>query len=90
MSELYQNELKRFGMRLAEIRKQKGWTQERLALESELGRSYLGGVERGLRNISLINIVRLAKSLDIPVSQLFIDDNETLSALLDRHFATIK
>ena len=46
----------RFGLKLIEIRKTRGWSQERLALESGLARSYLGGVERGQRNIALLNI----------------------------------
>lgn len=61
-----------FGRRLAEIRKRKGWSQEKLSLESGVARSYLGGVERGQRNIALLNIVRLAESLQVPVGELFI------------------
>lgn len=46
-----------------QLRKARGWSQEQLALESGLARSYLGGVERGQRNIALLNIVRLAEAL---------------------------
>ena len=46
--------LKLFGQRLAAVRKERGWSQEQLALESGVARSYLSGVERGQRNISLI------------------------------------
>jgi len=60
-----------FGRRLAELRKVKGWSQERLALESGIARSYLGGVERGQRNIALLNICRLAETLGVPVGELF-------------------
>jgi transcriptional regulator with XRE-family HTH domain len=60
-----------FGARLAQLRKEKGWSQEKLALESGIARSYLGGVERGQRNIALINIVKLADTLQIPASALF-------------------
>lgn len=59
-----------FGLRLIELRKSKGWSQERLALESGLARSYLGGVERGKRNIALLNIYRLAESLEVPPASL--------------------
>lgn len=45
-----------FGQRVAYLRKQIGWSQEKLALESNIARSYLGGVERGQRNIALVNI----------------------------------
>lgn len=60
-----------FGKRIATLRKMRGWSQEQLALESGLARSYLGGVERGQRNISLLNIYRLAESMELPPSALF-------------------
>lgn len=59
-----------FGLRLIETRKAKSWSQERLALESGLARSYIGGVERGQRNIALLNIYRLAEALDVTPSFL--------------------
>jgi transcriptional regulator with XRE-family HTH domain len=59
-----------FGLRLAEVRKAKGLSQERLALESGLARSYLGGVERGQRNIALLNICRLAETLGVTPASL--------------------
>lgn len=62
--------LKLFGKRLAELRKAKGWSQEALALESGIARSYLGGVERGQRNIALVNICRLADALDLTPADL--------------------
>ena len=52
------------------LRKDKGWSQEQLALQSGLARSYLGGVERGQRNIALENIVRLARTLELRPSVL--------------------
>ena len=54
-----------FGRRLVELRKRVGWSQEELALESGLARSYLGGVERGQRNIAVVNICKLAASLGV-------------------------
>lgn len=59
-----------FGRRLAELRRVKGWSQEKLALESGLARSYLGGVERGQRNIALVNICKLAETLEVRPSEL--------------------
>lgn len=59
-----------FGQRLALLRRARGWSQERLALESGLARSYLGGVERGQRNIAILNILRLAEALECPPSEL--------------------
>jgi len=61
-----------FGQRLIELRKAKGWSQEALALESGLARSYLGGVERGLRNIALLNIVKLAQALEVAPGALLV------------------
>lgn len=60
----------RFGQRLRDLRKARGWSQERLASECGLDRSYVGGVERGERNISLDNICRIAASLDLSPGEL--------------------
>jgi len=62
--------LKRFGARLTELRKERGWSQEKLALESGIARSYLGGVERGQRNIALLNICKLALTLNVEQEEL--------------------
>lgn len=62
---------KLFGQRLAALRKERSWSQERLALESGIARSYLGGVERGQRNIALLNICRLADTLGVKSAELF-------------------
>ncbi|HEY2345632.1 MAG TPA: helix-turn-helix transcriptional regulator [Xanthomonadaceae bacterium] len=59
-----------FGQRLIQLRKVRDWSQERLALESGLARSYLGGVERGQRNIALLNIHRLAGALKVTPAAL--------------------
>lgn len=48
----------------------KGLSQEMLALESELDRSYVGGIERGEHNLTLINLQRLADAIDIRPSDL--------------------
>ncbi len=59
-----------FGRRLAELRKMQGISQEQLALMSGVARSYVSGVERGKRNISLLNIVRLAETLGVGPEEL--------------------
>lgn len=64
------NTLILFGKNLATVRKDLGWSQEKLALESGVARSYLSGVERGKRNIALLNIVRLAETLGIQAQEL--------------------
>ncbi len=63
--------LKRFGERVRELRKAKGMSQESLALACELDRTYIGGVERGERNISLVNIYKIAAALGVPIKELF-------------------
>jgi len=62
---------KRFGERLRDLRKQKGLSQEALALACDLDRTYIGGVERGERNISLLNIQKVADALGISPRDLF-------------------
>jgi len=62
---------KAFGELVRRIRIGQGLSQEALALTCELDRTYIGGVERGERNISLVNIHRIAKALNIKVTELF-------------------
>jgi transcriptional regulator with XRE-family HTH domain len=62
---------KQFGERVRSIRKAKGLSQEALAHLCDLDRTYIGGVERGERNISLINIYVIAHALEISVKELF-------------------
>lgn len=61
---------KLFGNRVRELRKGLGLTQEAFALKCGIDRSYMGAVERGERNIALLNICRIADALDISVSEL--------------------
>lgn len=62
---------KAFGTRLRALRKAKGLSQESMALMCGLDRTYIGGVERGERNISLVNIHRIATALGLDVRELF-------------------
>jgi transcriptional regulator with XRE-family HTH domain len=61
-----------FGRRLKTLRKNLGYSQEVLAEIAGLHRTYVGGVERGERNISLTNIWRIADALGVPPSELFV------------------
>lgn len=56
---------------MKELRKEMGLSQEELALLCELDRSYIGSVERGERNISLINIYKISKALNVSIKDLF-------------------
>jgi transcriptional regulator with XRE-family HTH domain len=63
----------RFGNTLRKLRDERGYSQEELAERAGLHRNYVGGVERGERNVSLENIVKLAKALSVPPQELFAD-----------------
>ena len=63
-----------FGSKVRSIRKTLGISQESLADLSGLDRSYIGGVERGERNISLGNIDKIAQALDLSIKDLFEND----------------
>lgn len=62
--------LKQLGNNIRAERLKIGLSQEALADKADLDRSYVGGVERGERNVSLINIVRLARALGVPPGNL--------------------
>jgi transcriptional regulator with XRE-family HTH domain len=62
------------GQRVRERRHALGWSQERLADECGLHWSYIGQVERGQRNVGYLNLIRLAKALDAPVTRLVADE----------------
>jgi transcriptional regulator with XRE-family HTH domain len=66
---------------LAALRRSKGFSQEGLALESGLARSYLGGVERGQRNIALVNICKLAQAMNVAPSEVMAFDVPQAAAL---------
>jgi transcriptional regulator with XRE-family HTH domain len=61
-----------FGNAIRELRNERQLSQEALALEAKINRSYLSGIERGVRNISLTNIEKLADVLDLDVSEVFL------------------
>ncbi|AFY43255.1 helix-turn-helix domain-containing protein [Nostoc sp. PCC 7107] len=64
------------GENLRRIRIEKGYSQEQLAALTGLDRTYISGIERGKRNVSLINLVKLARALDIPTKQIVDFDME--------------
>lgn len=61
----------KFGLRIQELRKQRGMTQEDLAYKVGVDRSYMGFIERGEKNATLDKIIKIAKALNISVKDLF-------------------
>lgn len=61
------------GKRIRERRKLRGWSQEQLADCAGVDRSYVGGIERGERNITFTMLCQLAKALEITVADLVTD-----------------
>lgn len=72
------------GQRIRTLREQFGWTQEQLAERADLHPNYIGQVERGLKNVSLDNIHKLAIGLRMDMSQLFTFEDATKPALSSR------
>ncbi|KAA6309745.1 HTH-type transcriptional regulator DdrOP3 [termite gut metagenome] len=69
--ELKEEILIKFGERIRKIRKEKGLSQESLALNANLHRTYIGMIERAEKNITLVNIQKIADALEINIKDLF-------------------
>ena len=70
-----QNEkLVMFGQRVRELRKSKGLSQEAMAALAGLDRSYMGYIERGEKNITLLKIYQISEALEVEVGDLFISN----------------
>lgn len=63
--------LVKFGRRVREIRKEKGLSQEELSFKANLHRTYIGMIERAEKNITLINIEKIANALNVEIKVLF-------------------
>ncbi len=61
------------GKNVRRLRQQKGLTQEQLAFEAEIDLTYVGGIERGKRNPSLLIMARIAEALSVPLTRLLIE-----------------
>ena len=62
--------LENFGNRLRTLRTSRNLSQEQLADLAGLDRTYISGVERGKRNVSLLNIAKIARALEVPIEFL--------------------
>lgn len=69
-------DLELFGQRVRELRNQSGLSQEKFALKIGMDRTYFASVESGHRNISLLNILKIAEGLSITPSELFNYDSK--------------
>jgi transcriptional regulator with XRE-family HTH domain len=65
----------RFGLAIKQRRQELGISQEELAYRASLHRTYVSDIERGTRNVSIENIAKLAKALNISISALFANYN---------------
>jgi transcriptional regulator with XRE-family HTH domain len=64
------NVLKIFAQKVRALRLQKGWSQEDLGRRAGLHRTYIGSIERRERNVSLLNVQRIAKALHVDIKDL--------------------
>jgi len=72
MDEAQQDRVKRrLGARIRQLRKARKMSQEAIALNAGIDRSYFGAIERGEKNVSLVNISRIAGALGVPMRELF-------------------
>lgn len=71
MKSRYEKELHLLGKRLREIRKEKGLSQIELEISTGIDRSDISKIERGIKNIEFITIVKLAAGLNIHIGEFF-------------------
>jgi transcriptional regulator with XRE-family HTH domain len=62
---------KKFGNNLKRLRREKGISQESLALSANLDRTYISSIEKGERNVSITVVEKLANALNVKISELF-------------------
>ncbi len=67
---------KRVGRNVSLLRRRKGLSQEELAFACELHRTYISGVERGIRNPTIVVLAKIARALNVPASRLLDGERE--------------
>ena len=60
----------KFGNNVREVRKKNGLSQEQLSFKADLHRTYIGMIERAEKNITLVNIEKIAKALEVQIKEL--------------------
>ncbi|MDP2235502.1 MAG: helix-turn-helix transcriptional regulator [Bacteroidales bacterium] len=60
----------KFGQRVRKLRKEKNLSQEELSFKADLHRTYIGMIERAEKNITLVNIEKIANALNVDINQL--------------------
>jgi transcriptional regulator with XRE-family HTH domain len=65
----------RFAARMLLLRQERGWSQEELAARAKLHRNYVGSIERSERNVGLDNMEKIAKALEVPLSDMLREDH---------------
>ncbi len=63
--------LMNIGSNIRKYRLTKGWSQEQLAQECDLHRTYIGGVERGEKNITILNLLKIKNMLEVRLDELY-------------------
>lgn len=81
--------LAELGQRIRAARDIRGLSQEELAARAKINNSFLSQLERGLKAPSLKTLDAIARSLEVPISQLFADDEEATSSLVEREVADL-
>lgn len=61
----------KFGERVRDLRKERGFSQEELAFKADLHRTYIGMIERAEKNITLVNVEKIANALNIDIKDFF-------------------
>jgi transcriptional regulator with XRE-family HTH domain len=66
----------KYGIKVKKIRINKGWSQEKLALNADLDRTYIPSIEKGERNVSIVVIEKIAIALDVDIKDFFDSNTE--------------
>lgn len=72
------DDLQKFGSVVKKLRQALNLTQEQLAADCDLDRTYISGIERGQRNVGLRNIYKIAQALNVHPSMLFVEDQDAI------------